>query len=171
VRSKEYTERFKSLTDNEKAQNLIAKRARNALGNRDGKNTEELYAINISKGTDISSITNQNMEFRVERTKKFDSDISRASAMGDEVLLIHNHPRGTPPSVDDINALFKHNNTSGITVGHNGSIYYYSKADSIMEQSEFNVALLHYKEYSEVTAMEKASERLAEKYHFVFKRL
>ena len=74
VKTKEYTERFNAISDNKKANELAAQRSRNALVNRDGKNTEELYAISLTTGKDISKITNQNHPFGVSRTEKFNND-------------------------------------------------------------------------------------------------
>ena len=42
VKSKEYSAKFSKISDNEKVKGLIAEKSRNALKNRDGKNTEEL---------------------------------------------------------------------------------------------------------------------------------
>ena len=120
VKSKEYTKRFNQLSNNEKANALAAKRARNALRNRDGKNTEEIYAINMTTGKDVSSITNQNYVMGIKRTEKFINDISRAEKNGGKVLLIHNHPSSSVPSLADMNELLSHSNVSGITIGHNG---------------------------------------------------
>ena len=119
----------KQLSNNEKANMLAAKRSRNALSHRSGKDTEELYAISLTSGKDISSITNQHIPFGVNRTTKFDDDIARAESNNEKVLIIHNHPRGLPPSIADINELLVHNDAVGITVGHNGSIYYYTKPE------------------------------------------
>ena len=57
VKSKEYGARFSKISDDEKVTSLIAKRSRDALKNRDGKKTEELYAISLTTGKDVSSIT------------------------------------------------------------------------------------------------------------------
>ena len=96
VKSKEYTERFNAISDNQEANALAAQRARNALVNRNGKKTEELYAISLSSGKDISKIVNQNIDFGVKRTEKFTLDINRATERHEKILLIHNHPRGMP---------------------------------------------------------------------------
>lgn len=78
VKSKEYSAKFSKISDNEKVKGLIAEKSRNALKNRDGKNTEELYAISLSSCKKISDITNQHIPFGIKRTKKFNQDVSRA---------------------------------------------------------------------------------------------
>ena len=168
VKSKEYTERFNKLSNNEKANALAAKRARNALRNRDGKNTEEIYAINLTTGKDVSSITNQNYIKGLKRTKKFIEDIKRAEKNGDKILLIHNHPSSSVPSIADINELLSHSNTVGITVGHNGNIYYYSRPSSRISDSDFRVALLKNKSYNTEKQSEDALYELAKQFNFEF---
>ena len=171
VKSKNYTERFNVLSDNEKANALAAQRSRNALVNRDGKNTEEIYAISLTTGKDISSITDQNIKFGVKKIDKFVADILRVEERGEDILLIHNHPRGLPPSVEDLNELLTHKNTVGITVGHDGSIYYYSKPSSKITNFDFAVAFKKNKKYNGVEQYEKAMEELAKQFNFIFRRL
>lgn len=171
VRSKEYNDRFNLLSDNPKANALAVQRARNALINRSGKNTEEIYAISLSTGKDVSSITNQHYAFGVQRTEKFSSDIKRAEDRGERILLIHNHPRGTVPSLADLNELLNHKNTVGITVGHNGTIYFYTKPNSKVTDRDLKVALLKQKGYNFRERDEDALRYLAKQFDFEFKVL
>lgn len=171
VKSKEYTNRFLSISNNETANLLAAQRARNALVNRSGKKSEEIYAIGLVGGKDISSILNQNYDFGVIRTEKFAADIKRAEEKGERILFIHNHPNGTPPSIADINELLKHKNAFGITVGHTGSLYYYSKPSKKINEDDYKIALRKMMHYNGDTKMEKAMEYLAEKFEFEFKIL
>ena len=125
VQSEEYSKKYTKLSDDERVSSAIETRAKWALNNRDGKNTEELYAISLKDGREVSRITDQNYDSAVKRTSKFTRELNAADESGEEILLLHNHPRGLPPSISDINALLKNKNVSGITVGHNGSIYRY----------------------------------------------
>jgi SPP1 gp7 family putative phage head morphogenesis protein len=172
VKSKEYTERFNALSDNEKVNSLAVQRSRNALSNRNGKNTEELYAISLSTGKDVSSITDQHYPFGVKKTEKFISDVERAEKQGEKVLLIHNHPQGFPPSMEDINELLSHTDTVGITVGHNGSLYYYTKPFKTITKFDFTVALKKNKHYNNKNERYiKAMEELAKQFGFEFRIL
>lgn len=171
VKSKEYTDRFTTITDNQKASLLAAKRSRNALVNRDGKNTEEIYAISLTTGKDISSILDQHIPFGVKKTEKFIKDIDRAEKKGEMILLIHNHPRGITPSIEDLNELLSHRNTSGITVGHNGSIYYYTKPSKTITYFDFAVAFRKKKEYNGIQQYEETMKELAKQFEFEFKIL
>jgi hypothetical protein len=168
VKSKEYTKRFNMLSENMRANTLAAKRSRNILVNRDGKDTEELYAISITTGKDISSITDQHISFGVKRTDKFVKDIKRAEDNDENVLLIHNHPKGLPPSIVDINELLNHSRTAGITIGHNGSIYYYSKPLRKITEFDFVIAFKKSKKYNGIEQYEKSIEELAKQFGFTF---
>ena len=171
VKSKEYTERFSKISNNPQANALAAQRSRNALVNRDGKDTEELYVIGLKSGKDISSIVDQNYPYGVKRTQKLTDDVKRAERMGDRVLFIHNHPGGTPPSIEDINSLLENDDAVGITVGHNGSIYYYTKPSQRIEQRDFRVATLKCKMYNGIEYREKILEELSRRYNFEFRSL
>ena len=171
VKSKEYTERFSAISDNKKANELAAKRSRNALANRDGKDTEELYAISLTTGKDVSSIVDQNYQYGVKRTVKLTNDVKRAEDFGEKVLFIHNHPGGTPPSVEDLNALLENIDAVGITVGHNGSIYYYTKPDRKITSRDVSVAGLKNSMYNGIERRERILEELSRQFNFEFRRL
>ena len=171
VQSEEYSKKYTKLSDDERVSSAIETRAKWALNNRDGKNTEELYAISLKDGREVSRITDQNYDSAVKRTSKFTRELNAADESGEEILLLHNHPRGLPPSISDINALLKNKNVSGITVGHNGSIYRYTRPNKEIPLDEWNVAMKHFKEFSETTAMEKSLEILSRKFEFIFEKI
>ena len=171
IQSTEYRESLEKLSGNKKVVDAIETRARWALNNRDGLKTEELYAISLDTGEEIASILGQQLESRVERTKVFAQKLDAADSKGERILLIHNHPRGYPPSIGDINALYQNKNVSGITVGHDGSLYYYTRPQRIIDPDKFRVALMKNSRYTEITGQEKALEDLTEQYGFVFEKL
>ena len=171
IQSVEYRESLKKLSDNEKVVDAIEIRAKRALNNRNGLNTEELYAISLDDGREIASVLGQQIEYGVHRTKKFIEKLDIADKAKESILLIHNHPRGMPPSVSDINALIKNKNVSGITVGHNGSIYYYTRPQKVIPEEDFKVALMKHSRYTEIPGFERALEDLSKEYGFEFKKL
>lgn len=171
IQSVQYRESLEKLSPIKKVIDVVETRARWVLSNRDGLKTEELYAVSLDKGEEIASILNQQLPFRVERTKRFNDKLDEADSAGEKILLLHNHPRGYPPSTGDINALYRNKNVSGITVGHDGSIYYYSRPQKQIEAFDFAVAMRKYKEYTQVTGQEKALEDLSHEYGFIFRKL
>lgn len=171
IQSDAYSERFTALSDDKKVFSAIETRAKWALNNRDGADTEEIYAISLFDGHEVGRITNQHIKSAVRRTEKFTRELDAADSSGEKVLLLHNHPKGLPPSISDINALYRNKNVAGITVGHNGSIYYYTRPVKVILESDWNSALRKYKRYSEITSMEKALENLCQEYGFIFRIL
>lgn len=173
VKSKEYTNSFNEISDNMDANELAAQRARNALVRRNGKNTEEIYAISLTTGKDISKIIDQENAFGIERTEKFDSDIKRAIDQGNKILFIHNHPRGYPPSVVDINELLSTPDALGITVGHDGSIYLYSAPSREIKESDVSVASRKQKWYTddEKINQELILETLKKEFDFQYRKI
>lgn len=173
VKSKEYTNSFNEISDNTDANELAAQRARNILVHRNGKKTEEIYAISLTTGKDVSKIIDQEIEFGIERTEKFDSDIKRAIDQGDKILFIHNHPRGYPPSVVDINELLSTPDALGITIGHDGSIYLYSAPSRKIEESDVLIASRKQKWYTdeEKTNQELVLEKLQKEFGFQFRKI
>jgi hypothetical protein len=171
VQSEEYSEKLKKLSDNDKVVSAIEVRAKWALSNRDSVQTEELYAINLNNGEEVCRITDQHYVGAVKRTEKFSTKLNEADERGDKVLLLHNHPKGLPPSISDINALMNNKNVSGITVGHNGSIYKYTRPKNKINDVDYNVKLRHYKNLSEVDSIEQSLIDLQEKFEFTIEKL
>lgn len=174
IKGKKYTRRFDALSDNPKANQLAATRARNMLKHRDGRNTEELYAISLTSAKDVSNILDQHNPFGVTRTEKFNKDMERAEKANNIVLLMHNHPNGYTPSIDDLNELLNHTNAVGLTVGHNGTLFFYSKPKARLTESDLTVVLMKCKGYNSleeryIKAMEMLSKD--EKFLFEFKVL
>lgn len=172
VKSKEYTKRFDNISDNPEANALAAKRCRNALVNRNGKKTEEIYAISLTTGKDVSKITDQNYDFGVKRTEKFTEDVNRAKEKGERILYIHNHPRGLPPSLEDLNELVGTDDL-GIVAGHDGSLYLYSAPTTTMTKDDEKIAFMKLPWYSEdiKEMMIMGVEQLSETFGFTFVEL
>ena len=171
IQSEVYSKKFSKISSDEKVAASIEVRAKWALNNRDGKKSEELYAVSLNDGREVSRITDQNYDSAVKRTSKFTRELNSADESGEKILLLHNHPRGLPPSIGDINILLQNQNVSGITVGHNGSIYRYTRPKKEISQSDWSIALRKYRKYSDVTSMEKALTDLSKDFGFEFEIL
>lgn len=86
-------------------------------------------------------------------------------------MFIHNYPLGPAPSIADLKELLNHKNAVGITIGHTGNIYYYSKPNGELEKRDWAVALRKTEEYTGNVKEEKAMEELAKNFGFEFKIL
>lgn len=171
VQSEKYSSKFSKLSDNEKVVSSIRTRAKWALNNREGMDTEEIYAVNMTTGKEVAKIINQQYNKGVKRTPLFTKKLNEADDKGEKILLLHNHPEGLPPSISDINALLDNKNVAGITVGHDGSVYYYTRPKVPINEIDYNVKLRHYKNLAEVECIEAALSDLQEKFGFTVEKL
>ena len=171
IQSDEYSHKFDKLSATEKANEAVKTRAKWALNNRDGVKTEEIYAIDMRDGSEISRITDQHYEQGVIRTAQFDRSLKAAENSGAEIMLIHNHPAGSPPSISDFNALLSTPRAQGITVGHDGSVYRYTAPNKNIPSFDFDVAYRKNMVYTGITAYERALEELSLVYGFTFEKL
>lgn len=173
VSSSTYSDKFKQLSENPTVSAAIETRAKWALNNRDGAETEEIYAVSLSTGREIARITDQNIVRGVKRTKTFSERVKEADGSGDRILFIHNHPSNTPPSPTDFNELLNTRNASGIVVGHGGSIYFYTRPLKAVSEIDYRIKLRHFKEYAgnDILQAEKALESLQDDFGFTFKKL
>lgn len=171
IQSDEYSNKFKKLSENKRVYSSIETRAKWSLNNRDGLDTEEMYAIDLTNGNEVAKITDQQHRQGVKRTSLFTKKLNEADNKGHNILLLHNHPNGLPPSINDINVLFDNKNVSGITVGHNGSIYHYTRPKMSINMIDYNVKLRHYKNLDEIECIEKALFDLQEKFGFTITKL
>ena len=171
IQSAEYSAKFRKLSDNPTVSDALETRAKWALNNRSGKQTEELYAVSLTSGKEIARITDQQNQSGVVRTASFTARLNAADESGDKIMLLHNHPQGLPPSISDVNALLKNKNVSGITVGHNGTVYRYTRPEREVPLFDWRVELRNFKEFTASTSMEKALESLSKKYGFEFEIL
>lgn len=171
VYSDEYQSKIEKLSNDEKVCKAIKTRAIWALNNRNGTDTEELYAIDFSTGEEIGRITDQHISHGVKRSKTFDRKLTEADDAGRQILLIHNHPTGMPPSPADVNELLKCKNAIGITVGHDGSIYRYTKPRQKIDDRDWDIAMQHYNHFSEKTAQERTMQDIAHRYGFSVEKL
>lgn len=171
IQSSDYSDKFKLLSDNKKVLSAIETRAKWALNNRDGLDTEEIYAVDLASGNEVARITDQQYKQGVIRTSLFNKKLNEADNNGVKVLLLHNHPEGLPPSINDINILINNKNVSGITIGHNGSVYYYTRPKVPINKIDYNVKLRHYKNLDEVDCIEAALYDLQEKFGFKIAKL
>ena len=171
VQSEKFTHKFDNLSGSGKANKAVCTRARWALNNRDGVKTEEIYAVDMRTGTEIARITDQHFPRGVKRTSQFNKALKAAEKNGAEIMFIHNHPGGSPPSISDLNALLATPRAQGLVVGHDGSVYRYSAPNKNIPEADFSVAYRKYLVYTDDTAHEKALEELSRIYGFTFEKL
>ena len=145
VESKGYKDKFSQITTSEKANAGVYNVARDMLAHCDGTEHEDIYLLSMD-GKVISSVTDSVSQLGINYTDDFKRALEDVAANGTQVIAVHNHPHGTPPSSDDFRKAFENKYATGIIVGHNGQVYVYSnndieislaEADQIADDIEF----------------------------------
>ena len=164
-----WRENFDRLTDNEDVNNQIRNVAVQMLKHRDGTFYEDMYLINASTG----AIEGYNTMSKERLGVKVNSSLKKAFSNPDTDLIgIHNHPLSSIPSLTDLNAIAERNNQSkGIIICHDGTIFTYTKPKSKISEQDYNTALTKYKRYSIMTMEDKGFQDLGNDYGFIFERI
>lgn len=170
IHSNEYHEKFNKLTGNEKVDKSIYKCSKKMLKHRSGTLYEDIYFIDKNTGKIIASSTNMNIECAVGYNKK----IKKALKNNDmsQVIAIHNHPSGMPPSAGDFNSAFTNGYSKCFTIGHDGSIIEYSKGSRLIDINEYDTLLsIERLDNTEHDAQIKVLNSLKEKYGIDYKEV
>ena len=93
---------------------------------RDGTNREDLYILSASKGTVLGKNVTSDEAFGVKPNESIRSAV--INNQGD-LIGLHTHPDGTPPTGSDFETAFKRGYHFGIVACSNGSVYTYGCAD------------------------------------------
>lgn len=98
------------------------------LLHRGGTNGEDLYAINLDDGSNVSSVVDSRVSSQVKSTKKFNRKVAKVIDGGGRIALIRNHPGSSVPSASDLNGLLRSNAEFGVIACHDGSFYIYRES-------------------------------------------
>lgn len=125
INSNDFISKFKSITDNPETNAKIAEYAKRAVLDNSGTLYESMYLIDAKSGDLIASIdsTVDKKELYIEYTNAYKNALNMARSNGAEMIAIHNHPMGDPPSLDDISSMAKHGYTHSLVIGANGQVY------------------------------------------------
>lgn len=121
-----FKEKFNKITNNEETNLKIYEYAVESLKHRDGTNCEDLYLLDANGGGLIYSLTTSTLTNEVRYDETILQKIEEAKRNGIEIISIHNHPGGLPPSLDDGSSAYVHGYTKGVVVGHNLEVYTYT---------------------------------------------
>ena len=169
INNKRYFDNLKSFVGEKKVvSQTIASVAFKALKHRDHSDREDLYLIDARTGKEVAKNLKATERLKVPPTEQMKKLLEKDD--GRQYILFHNHPLSSPPSVADLNSLYKNPKIKfGVIVGHDGTAYKYTAPNEEMEESVVNVAIGHYllQGYSYKTAEERAYEDLSRKFGFI----
>jgi len=131
IESGEYRKKFDRISDNAELNKLLYQLAKKMLLHRSGTLYEDMYWIDPDTLEVVASETNCELEQQIVY-----SEATKRAIRGKKGLItIHSHPNSFPPSVEDFNSNFGHENLKGIVCGHDGSIYVYEANEMIRKES------------------------------------
>ena len=178
VRSDKFVDKLKNHPKTSHISEPIARVSRQMLQHRNGTPFEDYYLLNAETGR-VVALSNK---ARKRKGVVYNDQVRNAFKENPEQSLVsmHNHPSGYPPSLSDFVSLQQRskNNTVkyGLTIGHDGSVYWYSKPNKRIhkkanQEYENLIEKMIKLGYTEVKAQEKTLALFAEKYDFTFERI
>ena len=130
IESGEYRKKFDRISDNAELNKLLYQLAKKMLLHRSGTLYEDMYWIDPDTLEVVASETNCELEQKVFYSKATRKAISNKKGL----ITIHSHPNSFPPSLEDFNSNFGHENGMGIVCGHDGSIYVYWAKEVVQKE-------------------------------------
>lgn len=175
VRSQAFVDKLKHNPRTAAISDSVATVARHMLQHRNGTPFEDYYLLDSKTGRTIA-VSNQ---ARKTKGVVYNGQVKQAFKDGrqKQYVSIHNHPSGFPPSLSDIATLSLKSKEDvvglGLTIGHDGSAYWYTKPEIKMpvnaNSSYNNLIKKNIKlGYNEVKSQEIALAEFANKYKFKF---
>ena len=148
VNSKEYHDKFESLTSHKSTNESVYQEAMKMLEHRDGTELEDIVVFDSRTGNIVVKNTLSAREGQTGLTYEQYETYKKAS--GKKVLL-HNHPNGGRLSFTDLKTLFVNDDIeASIAVGHNGMVHIVSNPDRTIDIEKLYESL--YNEYKEIYA-------------------
>lgn len=135
INSQAYRMKYRGITTKAKVDDIVCKYSREILAEKSGTENEVLVLLDADDGTLIYRKNNKSKN-SVEYSKSLLQAIEKANKEGKNILAIHNHPNGLPPTADDCVSAALHGYSLGVVCGHNGAVYTYKPSDIIYTESE-----------------------------------
>ena len=135
INSQAYRMKYRGITTKAKVDDIVCKYSREILVEKSGTENEVLVLLDADDGTLIYRKNNKSIN-RVDYSKSLLQAIEKAKKEGKNILAIHNHPNGLPPTADDCVSAALHGYSLGVVCGHNGAVYTYKPSGNIYTESE-----------------------------------
>ena len=121
LESGEFRRKFDKISDSKKLNRLLYQLAKKMLIHRSGTKFEDMYWIDPILCEVVASECTSTIEEKVVYSEKTIREIRGR----DDLITIHSHPSGFPPSVEDLNSNHTHSYIKGIVVTHRCSVFVY----------------------------------------------
>lgn len=135
IKSQAYRMKYRGITTKAKVDDIVCKYSREILAEKSGTENEVLVLLDADNGTLIYRKNNKSKN-RVDYSQSLVRAIEKAKKEGKNILAIHNHPNGLPPTADDCVSATLHGYSLGVVCGHNGAVYTYKPSGIMYTESE-----------------------------------
>ncbi len=159
IESNEYRRKFDEISENHKLNRILYNLAKKMLLHRNGTFYEDMYWIDANTCRVITQELNATEEKKITYSLKTKNLIKNQK----NLITIHSHPNGFPPSIEDFNACFYNHYVFGVVCGHNGKVYVYT-SESYLNKATYYIILHKYKKigYDDNEAQLLALQKLSE---------
>lgn len=153
VNSKEFHDKFESLTNHKSTNESVYQEAMKMLEHRDGTDLEDIVVFDARTGNVIVKNT---LSARSGQTGLTYEQYEIYQQSSGKKVLLHNHPNGGRLSFTDLKTLFVNSDVeASIAVGHNGVVHIVSNPDRTIDIEKLYESL--YNEYKEIYANSELS--------------
>ncbi|MDR0986953.1 MAG: hypothetical protein LBL98_04580 [Ruminococcus sp.] len=138
INSNEYRRKFDNATDNPKVNKTLYECAKEILYDRSGSTYESMWWIDGETGEVIAkfnsmgkipALTGKEHELKVT----YGGNILRKLKGYNNIIVIHNHPNSSAPSVGDFNSAYLRGYSMGFVATHDGRLFRYSSHQKISD--------------------------------------
>lgn len=153
VNSKEYHDKFESLTSHKSTNESVYQESMKMLEHRDGTELEDIVVFDARTGNIVIKNT---LSARAGQTGLTYEQYEIYKKSNEKKVLLHNHPNGGRLSFTDLKTLFVNDDIeASIAVGHNGIVHIVSNPDRTIEIEKLYESL--YNKYEEIYANSEIS--------------
>lgn len=173
IESNSYRRKFDKATDNPIVNKQLYDIAKEILYDRSGSRYESMYWIDGNNGNIISKFDSMGKSDKlIGKEHEFKVEYSNATLNKireyDNVIVLHNHPNSTAPSVGDLNSAYSHNYSIGFSVSHDGRVFkYISRQIIIPKLYELLVKDLTTEGFEFTEAQMKAFEEISRNFNII----
>ena len=160
VQSKAYRAAISEIIGDDALADRVWKDARHTLKVRGGTPYENLYAYDLTQGTRLASITDSTERLSVTMDDTMKRAVEKASGLGHDIALMHNHPGSSDPSGADIVSLARCGAGYGLIACHDGTLVRFSvDAAKVAEYKAYNSEQAEALGYEIASAIKKRLDR------------
>ena len=126
-----FKEKFSTISEKKVVNKAVYTCACKSLEHRSGTNGEDLYLIDGNTGAVLLEYTDSTADKAIVYTPDLEKAVNEAHRRSNNIIALHNHPNGMPPSLDDgVSARYR-GYSRGIVVGHNLEVFEYTPARKV----------------------------------------